>query len=307
MPWIDSRGGSFEIVIVHADKNRQLSSISLSTIDGKNLEAKVEAIADLPAALSKFNDLPEGFRGFFKISFQLNQPETVLCDAISKGKDLSLFTLTPKIQYPVFLFDIVAQASHKLPGTTFKSMVETGTLYGHTAIHASRLFDQVYSIELNTNLHRNATKINRSISNIEFIHGDSGVEVTKLIEKLHHPTVFFLDAHWSGDTTVNWESSRFSGFPTDTSHTGSSASAPTSVEQVPLDKEINAILDKFPHEALIIIDDWQSVGKKDHAFIGEDWSHLTQLQLINQFRNSNRTAFQYPYDDKHYVIGLGEA
>ncbi len=305
MPWVSREGGSFQIIVVFADRNREIESLSICKVDGEPLIATVEPISDLPKVLSKFQDLPEGFREFYKVSFDLSQPEAVVGSAIFDGKKTSLFTLNPRIQYPDFIFDIVAQATLKHPEVEFKALVETGTLYGHTAIYASKLFDKVYTIELNEKLHTNARKINQSIANIEFIQGDSGVEVGKLLGRLNHPTVFFLDAHWSGDSTVNWNSSAFSGFPTDTSHTGKvGAAAPSSVEQVPLDREITAILESFPYEALIIIDDWQSVGKKDHAFAGEDWSHLSQSQLIDQFRDNKRTSFQYPYDDKHYVIGL---
>lgn len=307
MPWINRDGGSYEIIVVFSDRDREIESLSLSTVDGQPIVTTVEPIIDLPKALSKFQDLPEVFRDFYRVTFDLNQPEAVVGSAMCEGERISLFTLNPRLQYPDFIFDIVSGAALKHPEIKYKSMIETGTLYGHTAIHASKYFDNVYTIELDEKLYANAKNINQSIANIEFIQGDSGVEINNLLSRLEHPTVFFLDAHWSGDSTVNWNSSAFSGFPTNTSHTGEAGTvAPSSAEQVPLDREISAILERFPFEALIIIDDWQSVGKKDHAFAGEDWSHLSQSHLIHQFRDNKRTNFQYPYDDKHYVVGLNK-
>lgn len=304
-PWINESGAEFIMYVVFADGVRKIDELSLCSADGTELAIKAEKVTDLPAELSKFNQLPEAFKDFFKVTFSLPEPLVVIGNGKIKSHTVPLFTLIPKIEYPEFLFNIVTQAESHFPDTVFSTLVETGTLYGHTAIHASRLFSQVITIELNTQLHTSALNINQRIKNIEFIHGNSGAEVDRLVDRLVSPTVFFLDAHWSGDNTVDWSASKFQGFPTETSHLGQSDSTlPTSTEQVPLDKEIDAILNRFAHESLIIIDDWQSVGSKDYAFAGEDWTHLSKQQLIEQFKSHKRTKFQYAYDEKHYAVGL---
>ena len=307
-PWIDKNGEKFEIYVIFADGNRTLSEFVLTTAEGVRIELVAEKVDTLSRPLAQFNDLPEDFKNFFKVSFELDGPGIVIGNGNIDGELVPLFSLVPKLEYPGFLFDIVTHTAVSFPNVDFNCLVETGTLYGHTAIHASRLFESVYTIELDEKLHRNAERLNSKYPNVKFIHGDSGVEVDRLVESLKTPTVFFLDAHWSGDSSVDWEGSLFTGFPTETSHLGDIGSpTPTSAEQVPLDREINSILEKFPHEALIIVDDWQSIGSKDYAFAGEDWTHLSKSTLIEQFNNCSRTRFQYPYDDKHYVIGLAAA
>lgn len=304
-PWVNQSGATFVIYVVFADGNRSLNQFSLTTAEGTEIEAAVEKVGTLEKPLTQFNDLPDSFKDFFKVTFTLAKPELVIGGGEIGGESVPLFSLVPTIEYPGFLFDIVAQMAVALPDVAFKYLVETGTLYGHTAIHASRLFDKVYTVELDEKLHKNAEKLKARFPNVEFVRGDSGVEVGKLVDKLDSPAVFFLDAHWSGDNTVDWDGSQFGGFPTETSHLGESGTPePSSAEQVPLDKEINSILNSFPHEALIIIDDWQSIGSKDYAFVGEDWTHLSKSQLIEQFKQCSRTLFQYPYDDKHYVVAI---
>lgn len=304
-PWINESGAEITLYVVFADSARKIDELSLCSTDGIELDIKTEKITNLPVELDKFNQLPEAFKNFYKVTFSLSEPTIVIGKGQIKSETVPLFTLMPKIEYPDFLFNIVSQAELHFPHTMFSTLVETGTLYGHTAIHASRLFDKVFTIELDNQLHTSALNINERVKNIEFIHGDSGEEVDRLVDRLAGPAVFFLDAHWSGDNTVDWSASKFQGFPTETSHLGqSSKKLPGSTEQVPLDKEINAILDRFSHQALIIIDDWQSVGNKDYAFAGEDWTHLSKQKLIDQFKSHYRTKFHYAYDEKHYVVGL---
>ena len=304
-PWIGDEGATIEAYVVFSDATRRLEDLVLVSPSGQQLTKLVEPVSVLPDALAKFNDLPEKFKDFFKVSFTLDRPEIVVGQATVANETVSLFTLVPTIIYPGFLSDILKHGTASYDGVTFNNFVETGTLFAHTAIHASHLFERVYSIELDKQLHAKASRLTTQFPNIRFINGDSGVEVGNVIDQLNGATVFFLDAHWSGDETVDWSSSKFSGFPSNTSHLGEvGSSAPTSSEQVPLDKELDEIFGKFAHEALIIIDDWQSIGRKDYAFVGEDWSHLSHGSLLEQFNESRRVKFHYPFDDKHYVVGL---
>ncbi len=144
----------------------------------------------------------------------------------------------------------------------------------------SKHFDKVYTIELDDVLHKETSKklLDKGISNIEFIHGDSGVEITRLTKEIKEPAIFFLDAHWSGDSSVDWKDSKWKGYETNTAHLGES-DTPTGEEQVPLDREMRAIANNFESYAVIYIDDVKNFdfwgkGLKNRAFQGEDYSHI---------------------------------
>jgi len=304
-PWVSENGALIEAYVVFSHATRRINNLELTSIDGTEIRATVNPVDELPEELEKFNELPAGFKNFLRVSFEVAEPEIVVGKIVEGGHDKSLFTLVPKIAYPEFLFDITQHAESAFENISFENFVETGTLFGHTAVHASRMFERVFTIELDKELHSNACRMSNQFPNIEFIHGDSGLEIKRLVGSLRGATVFFLDAHWSGDSSVDWKSSRFSGFPSDTAHLGTKdQSNPTSAEQVPLDKELTAIIDDFPDHAILIIDDWQSIGRKDYAFVGEDWTHLSHDFLLDQFASCPRVIFHYPYDEKHYVVGL---
>lgn len=115
--------------------------------------------------------------------------------------------------------------------TNFKidNFVETGTYYGGTATWASKHFKNVLTIEYSKELYEQAiAKFN--ISNIEFIFGDSRTELSKLIKHLDSPSIFWLDAHWSGGVTYG------------------------DTDQCPLVEEIN-IINSSSFDNFILIDD----------------------------------------------------
>jgi len=174
-------------------------------------------------------------------------------------------------------------------------MVETGTLVGHTAFHLAKLFKEVYTIELDEGLFKEASKSLEPIPNVFCYHGDSShVLKTELIEELNkkkEKVFFFLDAHWSGDDSVDWDNSKYKGVWScsrgkNTAHRGKSI-VPTAQEQNPLEEEIMHIYHTFENECLIMIDDWDQIGSdgiglKNKEFRGEDWSHIN----INKIKAS---------------------
>ena len=87
----------------------------------------------------------------------------------------------------------------------FGTFVETGTLTGETTIWASSLFEQVYTIEASRELYDGAQERFRNIKNIVSLFGESGPELSRLLPTLP-PTIFFLDAHWSGSNTAGAKS-----------------------------------------------------------------------------------------------------
>jgi hypothetical protein len=82
-----------------------------------------------------------------------------------------------------------------------QNFVETGTYHGETSIWASNIFKNVFTIENSVELHKQTANKYREIDNIEFLLGDSRMRLKETLEKLEEPTLVWLDAHWSGDST----------------------------------------------------------------------------------------------------------
>src|ERR1700748_3177229 len=76
------------------------------------------------------------------------------------------------------------------------NFVETGTYKGDSAIWAASHFNHVYTIEITPELNKYAAGRSDAKPNIEFILGDSSVELPKLVHRLNGPTLFWLDGHW---------------------------------------------------------------------------------------------------------------
>ena len=91
--------------------------------------------------------------------------------------------------------------------TIFKlnCFVETGTLHGDTTIWASDRFETVYTLEASQDLFNAAQSKFASRPNIKSLQGDSGASLHKILPDLP-PSLFFLDAHWSGGVTAGEES-----------------------------------------------------------------------------------------------------
>lgn len=133
-----------------------------------------------------------------------------------------------------------------------KTFIETGTYKGETSIIASKFFT-VYTIEINEERHIEA-KEKYNHSNINFYLGDS-VEILKKFQENPMPTMFFLDAHQSGN---------------DTSNNG---------KNVPLLDELDIILKNNYYPCIIIIDD---VRLFDNYW---DWKGITVENIVNIFGN----------------------
>lgn len=85
------------------------------------------------------------------------------------------------------------------------SFVETGTYLGNTVEVIARTGAQCHTIEIDPAVHARAKRTHARYTNIDFILGDSGVELAKLIPTLTEPTVFWLDGHYSGGVTGRGE------------------------------------------------------------------------------------------------------
>jgi hypothetical protein len=79
-----------------------------------------------------------------------------------------------------------------------KQFVETGTMHGDTAHWASQHFGRVLTIELHKDYYESAIK-RFSGSTVKPYLGDSPVVLKEIRDEImRYPTLFFLDAHWSG-------------------------------------------------------------------------------------------------------------
>ncbi len=168
--------------------------------------------------------------------------------------------------------------------------IETGTCRGNGARLLARHFDRVVTIELSRSLHDQACERLRAsgISNVKLLQGDSATLLPAVLDTIdpNEAVFFFLDAHWSGDSTVEWSRSRWQGYGLDTAHLGQPGDTPTAHEQCPLDQELEIITRHCRGPAYVLIDDMKNIplqgpGLKDCEFPGEDWSHLSREHLMS--------------------------
>jgi hypothetical protein len=80
--------------------------------------------------------------------------------------------------------------------------VETGTLHGDMIEAQKLFFNQLYSIELDKKLFKDAVNRFRYDRKIQIINGDSGKVMYELIKKINKRAIFWLDGHYSGTYTA---------------------------------------------------------------------------------------------------------
>jgi len=117
-----------------------------------------------------------------------------------------------------------------------KNLIETGTLHGDMVEAMKNDFDLIYSIELSNGLYNEAKKRFKGEEHIKLIHGDSGIELKNVINKINHPALFWLDGHYSGGVTAKGNN------------------------DTPIYEELNHILNTKEKRHVIIIDDAHLFG-----------------------------------------------
>ncbi len=187
----------------------------------------------------------------------------------------------------------------------YEVAVETGTLFGDSALRLSRHFPVVYTIEIDRDLFERASARFKNNARIRVLHGDSKRVLPDLVKEIQQSCLFFLDAHFSGDHATNWKKSRWRGYRVDT---GCAGDRPTAENQVPLFEEIKAIHDGLRSRCLIYIDDADEfdesgAGLKDNKFQGEDWSHLNLNSIRNYLSPRLKTWVKL---DRQLIIELNE-
>jgi hypothetical protein len=86
-----------------------------------------------------------------------------------------------------------------------KIFVETGTHHGDMVQAMKPLFRKIYSIELGDKLFEDAQRRFERDAHVELIHGDSGKELRRVVERIDQPALFWLDGHYSAGDTARGE------------------------------------------------------------------------------------------------------
>lgn len=123
--------------------------------------------------------------------------------------------------------DLVTQLSLQF---NIKNFIETGTYYAETAVWASKFFHKVVTTEYSQDLYEIVKTKYKDIANIEFLFGDSRIQLNEIFQRLDNSAIVWLDAHWSGGATYGEN------------------------DQCPLIEEIN-IINSSQFDHFILIDD----------------------------------------------------
>ena len=65
-----------------------------------------------------------------------------------------------------------------------------------------KYFKNLYTIELDHDLYLQGKALAKKRSRVNFLEGDSGIIIQDVLKKINKPTLFWLDAHYSGDGTA---------------------------------------------------------------------------------------------------------
>jgi glycosyltransferase involved in cell wall biosynthesis len=134
--------------------------------------------------------------------------------------------------------------------------IETGTYFGNTADMAARIFREVHTIELSSELYKKALQRLAKRKNIYSYLGDSGDVLPVILPKIKGRFLFWLDGHCSGEGTAIGETI------------------------TPILKELQAIKLSNKSDSIIIMDDIR-------FFLGQ-WDYPTAKELRDTILDINR-------------------
>jgi len=134
----------------------------------------------------------------------MNSPNKPFSGLAGYLHDLYLLATCKLINPHSYLkFLTIKRACQATRSTTF---IETGTYLGGTAYRCSKLFQKVYTIELDSLLAEKARLNLKSCANTEVIQGDAVMQLDRLFRGGSiHRAVVFLDGHFSGGNTAHGE------------------------------------------------------------------------------------------------------
>ena len=135
-------------------------------------------------------------------------------------------------------------------------LVETGTYLGDMVWALRDDFREIYTIELDPDLHARAVGRFRRRPQVHLLQGDSGKVLAEMVGDLTEPALFWLDGHFSGGITAH----------------GASAT--------PVLDELAHVFGDGRHPHVALIDDaGDFLANPDYPSIAELKSHLNQIRL----------------------------
>jgi tetratricopeptide (TPR) repeat protein len=158
--------------------------------------------------------------------------------------------------------------------------IETGTLFGGTTVEAAKVFKEVHTIELSSELFQKAKQRFNDNNNVHVYYGDSATILKELLPNIRGRVVFWLDGHYSGTGTAQ----------------GS--------QNTPILQEIAAIKDYLEY-AVILIDDIRIFYRESnpdsiqfgYPIIRELFSAILEIDQTYCFEILGDTAIAYPSYD----------
>lgn len=203
-----------------------------------------------------------------------------------------------------FSYELLQKAVPAETLAKYNTIVETGTLFGDGAELMSKHFKTVHTIEIQDSLYEKAKARFQGNPGIQCHNGDSVDVLASLAPTLATPTVFFLDAHWSGDSSVDWVNSEWKGYTVNTGYRGTNPIDPKN--QNPLLEEIDILVKTVRGEFILYVDDTEKFdaagnGLRNRCFIGEDWTHLS-LQKLEATLGTRLVSKHKTHDQIVYIV-----
>lgn len=114
-----------------------------------------------------------------------------LLDPLLPGERFHVHTI------PLYLVDRLVAAY------SLQVFVESGTYLGFTVEHVLDKFEEVYTIELDSKLHEQASAKFEAHQHVHCIRGDSGEKLADTLRLMRgRRALVWLDAHWSAGVTA---------------------------------------------------------------------------------------------------------